>query len=402
MAYVFDGIKGYNNLDYIACWFYKGSNYIKNANAKFAFVTTNSISQGEQVGILWQHIFDKNVEIFFAYQSFKWTNNAKGNAGVTVAIIGMRSKNAEPKYLFIDNIKQKVKNINAYLVNADNVIVKRRNKPLSKLPKMSFGNMPNDGGGLILNDNEKDILLKEYPQAEKFIRKYIGSSEFIRGGIRWCLWIKDSDKSEAYSIPFISKRIEKTKQHRLNSKDKGAQKLASRPHQFRDLNEAENISIIIPSVSSERREYIPCGFVQPNIVISNAAQAIYDPDPWVMAVITSKMHMVWMKMVGGKLETRYRYSKDVVYNTFPFPDISNNQKDILVEKTFDLIEEREKHSEKTLAELYDPDKMPEGLREAHHQLDLAVERCYRKKPFESDEERLEYLFKLYEEMVADA
>lgn len=399
MKFIFDGIKGYNNLDYIACWFYKGAAYIQNANAKFAFVTTNSISQGEQVGILWEHIFDKNVEIFFAHQSFKWTNNAKGNAGVTVAIIGMRNKTNEPKYLFLKGIKQEVKNINAYLVNADNVIVKGRTTPLSNFPKMSFGNMPNDGGGLILNNDEKNRLLQEYPKAEKFIRKYIGSSEFIRGTIRWCLWIKNNDLQEAIKIPFILKRIEQTKQHRLNSKDKGTQKLASRPHQFRDTKEAKEFAIIIPSVSSERRLYIPCGFIPKNVVISNAAQAIYDPEPWLMGVVASYMHMLWVKMVGGKLKTDYRYSKNIVYNTFPFPNITEKQKEELAEYTFKILEEREKHSEKTLAQLYDPDKMPEALRQAHHELDIAVELCYRKKPFVSDEERLEYLFGLYEEMV---
>jgi hypothetical protein len=399
MKFVFDGIKGYNNLDYIACWFYKGAKYIQGHDAKFAFVSTNSISQGEQVGILWKHIFDKNLEIFFAHQSFKWKNNAKGNAGVTVAIIGLRNISNDNKYLFINSVKQDVKNINAYLVNADNIIASRRTKPLSNLPNMSFGNMPNDGGGLILSDGEKNKLVQEFPESNKFIRKLFGSNEFIKGTTRWCLWIKNEDLEDALKVPFIVTRIEYTKKHRLNSKDKGTQKLASRSHQFRDLNESKKLSIIVPSVSSERRKYIPCGFIQNDEVISNSAQAIYDPEPWVIGVITSYIHMLWIRAVGGKLETRIRYSKDVCYNTFPFPNISEKQKEMLIEHTFNILEEREKHSEKTLAELYDPDKMPEGLKKAHHELDLAIERCYRNKPFESDEERLEYLFRLYEEMI---
>ncbi|WP_297524699.1 DNA methyltransferase [Sulfurovum sp.] len=399
MKFVFDGKKGFNNLDYIACWFYKGANYIKDFNAKFAFVSTNSITQGEQVAILWPLILDNNLEIFFAYQSFKWTNNAKGNAGVTVVIVGVRNISNESKYLYLNSIKQVVKNINAYLVNADNIMVKRRSKPLSNFPPMSFGNMPNDGGGLILTETEKNEFLQKEPKAEKFIRRYIGSSEFIKGSARWCLWIKDSEFQEALCMSLISSRIEKTKQHRLNSKDKGAQKLANRPHQFRDTNEAKKISLIIPSVSSERRKYIPCGFLQKNEVISNAAQAIYDPETWIMGVVSSYMHMLWVRAVGGRLKTDYRYSKDVIYNTFPFPDITQKQKDEITELVFNILDEREKHSEKTLAQLYDPDKMPQGLKEAHHRLDIAIERCYRKKPFESDEERLEYLFRLYEEMV---
>ncbi|MBE0515586.1 DNA methyltransferase, partial [Sulfurimonas sp.] len=400
MALVFKGIKNFNNLDYIACWFFKGTEYIKNINAKAAFVSTNSISQGEQVGILWTHILDKNIEIDFAYQSFKWQNNAKANAAVIVVIIGLRNASAKPKYLYSDNIKHEVKNINAYLVNAENIIVHKQSKPLSKISKMQFGNMPNDGGGLILSTEEKNSLLNEFPHAEKFIRKLLGSYEFINGAERFCLWIKDEFLNEAMQIPFIQQRVEKTKIHRLNSKDEGARKLASRSHQFRDLSDYKEHAIIVPRVSSERRPYIPCGILYNQEIISDSAQAIYDAEHWTMGVISSKMHMIWMRAVGGRLKTDYRYSKDVVYNTFPFPTISKKQKEMIAELVFNILDEREKHSQKTLAQLYNPDKMPEGLKEAHHQLDLAIERCYRAKPFESDEERLEYLFGLYEEMTA--
>ncbi|MGE4420588.1 MAG: DNA methyltransferase [Sulfurimonas sp.] len=399
MALVFKGIKNFNNLDYIACWFYKGSSYINNAHAKVAFVSTNSISQGEQVGILWTHILDEKIEIDFAYQSFKWKNNAKDNAGVTVAIIGLRNISTKLKYLYIDNIKREVKNINAYLVNAENIIVQKRSKPLSKLKPMSFGNMPNDGGGLILSTEEKNSLLDAFPHAKKFIRKLLGSYEFINGAERFCLWIKDEFVDEALQIPFIQQRAEKTKTHRLNSKDEGARKLASRSHQFRDLSEYKEHAIIVPRVSSERRPYIPCGILYNQEVISDSAQAIYDAEYWTMGVISSKIHMCWVHAVGGKLETRIRYSKDVIYNTFPFPNISQKQKEAITELVWGILDEREKHSQKTLAQLYDPNKMPEGLLKAHHALDTAIEQCYRPKPFETDEERLEYLFKMYEEMT---
>jgi hypothetical protein len=400
MATVFKGVKNFNNLDYIACWFYKGADYIKNAHAKVAFVSTNSISQGEQVGILWTHILDKHIEIDFAHKSFKWQNNAKANAAVIVVIIGLRNISSKPKYLFTNNIKHEVKNINAYLVNADNIIVHKQSKPLSKIAKMQFGNMPNDGGGLILSTEEKDSLIDEFPHATKFIRKLLGSYEFINGAERFCLWIKNENLDEALQIPFIQKRIEKTKEHRLNSKDEGARKLANRSHQFRDLNEYEHIAIIVPANTSERREYLPIGFLHNQEVISNSAQAIYDTEHWIMGVISSKMHMAWMRAVGGRLKTDYRYSKDVVYNTFPFPNISKKQKEMLTELVFSVLDEREKHSQKTLAQLYDPNKMPEGLQKAHQALDTAIEQCYRPKPFENDEERLEYLFKMYEEMAA--
>jgi len=399
MKIVFDGIKGYNNLDYIACWFYKGASYIKNINAKCALVSTNSINQGEQVGLLWTHILDERIEIDFAYKSFTWKNNAKSNAKVIVVIVGLRNKSDKSKYLYMDNLKQEVKNINAYLVNGSSIIANRRSQPLSNFPKMSFGNMPNDGGGLILNDDEKNKLIQEYPESEKFIRKLLGSSEFIRGNTRWCLWIDNDSLENAIKIPFIVDRIEKTHQHRVKSKDKGTQKLANRSHQFRDLSDYKNLAIIVPRVSSERREYIPIGFLYNGEVISDSAQAIYDPEQWMMGVISSKMHMIWMRAVAGRLEERYRYSKDVVYNTFPFPNITDNQKDQITELVFDIIEAREDEPDKTLAQLYDPDKMPVALKEAHHQLDLAIERCYVSKPFKNDEERLEYLFRLYEEMV---
>jgi hypothetical protein len=400
MALVFKGVKNFNNLDYIACWFYKGKQYLQNINAKVAFVSTNSISQGEQVGILWTHILDKDIEIDFAHKSFKWQNNAKANAAVIVVIIGLRNISNNPKYLFHENIKHEVKNINPYLVNADNIIVQKRSNPLSNLAKMQFGNMPNDGGALILSTEEKDNLLNAFPNAEKFIRKLLGSYEFINGAERFCLWIKSEFLNEALQIPYIQQRIKKAEEHRLNSKDEGARKLANRSHQFRDINEYKNIAIIIPANTSERREYVPIGFLHNHEVISNSAQAIYDGEYWVMGVISSKIHMAWMKAVGGRLKTDYRYSKDVVYNTFPFPNISQKQKDEITELVFAILDEREKHSQKTLAQLYVPDKMPEGLKKAHHELDLAIERCYRSKLFANDEERLEYLFRMYEEMTS--
>ena len=399
MAFVFKGIKNYKNLDYIACWFYKGANYIKDFNAKFAFVSTNSIAQGEQVAILWSNIFDKGLEIGFAYQSFKWQNNAKNNAGVTVVIIGIENINKYSKKLYSGNVIKNVKEINGYLISAPKVFVGRRNKPLVEIPKMSYGNYTGGCNELLLSPSEKNELLLENSIAEKFIRKLSGSAEFIQNKERYCLWINDKNLDEALQINNIKKRIEKVKQNRLSSKDEALQKLAVRPHQFRDTKEAIKSSIIIPIVSSERRKYIPMGFLDKEYIIPNSAQAIYDAEPWIFGFISSYMHNIWVKTVGGSLETRIRYSSVLCYNTFPFPKISQKQKKEITELVFNILDEREQHSEKTLAQLYDPDKMPKGLKEAHRQLDLAIERCYRKKPFESDEERLEYLFKLYEEMV---
>ena len=398
MDVVFEKIKSYGNLDYIACWFLLGSQYIKNSNARLAFVSTNSISQGEQVSLLWPNIFKIGCEIGFAHRSFKWTNNAKGNAGVTCVIIGLRNQSSKPKALYKGGFAHIVKNINPYITEGGDTVVGRRTKALSAFPGMHFGNMPNDGGNLILSTLEKNQLIEKHPNAQKFIKKLIGSREFIQGIERWCIWISDDMLSLALTIEPINSRIEAVKKMRLQSRKVATKKSASTPHRFAEIRYKEANSIIIPRVSSERRKYIPIGFLD-DAVISDRAFAIYDPPLHMFAIISSRIHMTWVRAVAGRMKTDYSYASTLCYNTFPFPAISNDQKTMLEDHIFNLLDEREKHSEKTMAELYDPDKMPEGLRQAHHDMDMAVERCYRSKPFASDEERLEYLFKLYEAMI---
>ncbi|MBW6488913.1 DNA methyltransferase [Sulfurimonas sp.] len=393
-------IKNSKKLDYISCWFYKGAEYIQKINAKVAFVSTNSISQGEQVGILWTHILDEKIEIDFAYQSFKWKNNAKDNAGVTVAIIGLRNVSNKPKYLYISNIKHEVKNINAYLANAENIIVQKRSKPISNIPKMQLGNMPKDDGNFILSDIEKEDLLKTQKECQPFIKKLIGAYEFLNGTQRWCLWIKEETLEEALNIQFIKSRMEKVKEFRLASTDKSANEMAKTSYKFREQHEAKEISIIIPTVTSERREYIPMGYLDKNSIVVAPNNVLYDSEPYIFGLLSSKLHVIWVRAVGGSLETRIRYSSVLCYNTFPFPNISQKQKEAITEFVWGILDEREKHSQKTLAQLYDPNKMPEGLRKAHHNLDIYIEQCYRPKPFESDEERLEYLFRMYEDMTS--
>lgn len=400
MAVVFKGIKNYKNLDYIACWFLLAARFISGSNIKMAFVSTNSISQGEQVALLWGHIFDLDVEIFFAHQSFRWVNNAKGNAGVTCVIIGLRKISAKPKILFKDGVSSDVLNISPYLIKGKNLFILKRSSPLSAISKIDYGNKAVDGGFLILSADEKNKLVSEYPESVEMIRLFIGSNEYIKGIERYCLWIPDDKLGIAESIPPIRKRIESVCAMRLASSDEGANKMASRPHQFREMKASEKTSLIIPSVSSERREYIPIGFVDSDTIISNLAFAIYDPPTWIFAVISSRMHMTWVRAVAGRLKTDYRYSATLCYNTFPFPDIADKQKEMLEDHVFRVLDEREKHPEKTMAQLYDPDKMPAGLRQAHHDMDIAIEQCYRAKPFTNDEERLEYLFGLYEAMIA--
>lgn len=401
MAIVFNGIKGYNNMDYIACWFYKAKEYIAGFNAKAAFVSTNSICQGEQVALIWFHVLSEQIEIDFAHQSFKWTNNAKGNAGVTVIIVGLRNISDKPKYIFNNKIQSLAKNINPYLLDTSNVLILGRTKPLSTFPEMSFGSMPNDGGNLLLSEEEKSILVKQNSNTLKYIKRFSGGAEFVRGTTKYCLWIKNSDLKEAFQIPSIKEKIDNVEIVRLNSQRDATRKLSDVSHQFGEIRHQDTDSIIIPATSSEKREYIPIGFLNGDTVISNSAMAIYHAEPWLFAVVTSRMHMVWVRAVGGKLKTDYRYSAKLCYNTFPFPEISYKQKETLNLYVFTILDERAKHPSKTMAQLYNPDTMPKGLKQAHQELNTAIEQCYRLQPFTNDTERLEYLFKLYEKMTKE-
>ena len=399
MELVFSELGNVKRLDYISCWFKKATDFIYQINSKYAFVSTNSISQGEQVSLIWPYIFDNQQEISFAHQSFKWQNNAKDTAGVTVVIIGIRNKSDNKKYLYENMIKRVVYNINPYLLEGSNIYIKQRNTPISNFPEMALGSSSIDGGFLILSPEERYEFIQADSNSEKFIKKYIGGNDFLNGLTRYCLWIEDNQVEEAYEITKIKERIEKCKDYRLNA-GRDAKKAATTPHRFFYRKYKEDISMILPFTSSENREYLPIGFEKKGTIISNGLFVIYDSSIFIFGILSSKLHNLWTKVVSGKLESRIRYSVNLVYNNFPFPNISQKQKDEITELVFTILDEREKHSQKTLAQLYDPDKMPEGLRKAHHALDIAIEQCYRTKPFESDEERLEYIFKMYEEMTS--
>lgn len=401
IASVFKGINGFKKLDYISCWFLKASEFIENTDNKFAFVSTNSVCQGEHASLLWPNINNKNLEIGFAHTSFKWDNNAKKNAGVTCIIVGVQKVSKKNKFIFQDSKSISVKSINSYLSASENKAVYKRSSPISNFPKMFLGNMPKDDGNLILSLEEKLKILKENPDTSNIIRPLVGAYEFLNGAKRWCIWIKEENLEAPFLTHEIQERINKVKSFRLASTDIAANEMAKTPYRFREQHEPVNSSIIIPTVTSERREYIPMGYLDKESVIVAPNNAIYDPEVYLFSVLTSRMHMTWVKAVCGSLETRIRYSSTLGYNTFPFPFISDNQKQELEKQVYRILDEREYHSEKTLAQLYDPEKMPAGLREAHRLNDLAVERMYRSRPFESDEERLEYLFKLYEQMIAE-
>ena len=388
----------YKNLDYIASWFYKGACYITDSKSKCAFVSTNSICQGDSVALLWPSVFSKGVEINFAYQSFKWNNNAKANAAVMVVIVGLSNKSSYKKKLYSKETYTSCDYINAYLLNAPNAIINRCNKSISNLPEIIRGSMPSDGGGLILDKNLKDQLIECAPNSISIIKRYIGADDFINDGCRYCLWLNEDEYHYYNTIPLFHERFEIVRKARLASTTTTTREYAAYPYLFRQPQYKETDAIIIPAHSSENRHYIPIGYVDKNCIISNAAFAIYNANLLTFAIICNRMHTIWLQAIGGKLETRYRYSS-LVYNSFPFPKINKIQKVELEELAQEVLDIREEHFDMTLGEMYNPESIPDDLREVHHRLDLAIERCYRPEPFASDEERLEYLFKLYVKMM---
>lgn len=407
-------IKGWKNLDYITCWFILGNRYISNSKAKLSFVSTNSICQGEQVAMLWPEIYKNNVEINFAYTSFKWNNNAKNNAGVTVVVISLSNRKfIKQKKLFYDNKIRLVDNINPYLINGENIIVNKSFKSLSGLPLMSLGNMPKDGGNLMLTEEERDQLLLDYPNSEEYIRRITGSKEYINDIARYCIWLNDDNYKKAMDIPLIKKRIEKVKDFRLSSTAQSTREAASYAYKFKQRGHYDNVTvskaqfntIVVPRVSSESRIYVPFGLSNQNIIISDSAMAIYDAPLWLLGLLESRMHMVWLENVGGKLETRYRYSSVLVYNTFPVPELSTRRKNEIEELIGNILDIREEEGG-TLAELYgsplaakNPKPMNPRLLEAHKELDKVVDRAYKSTDFKDDNERLALLLNMYSEMV---
>ncbi len=391
------------NLDYIALWFVKGVDYIAGTRAELAFVTTNSVSQGEHVGLMFPMIFAKGIEISFAYTSFKWENNAKRNAGVTVAVIGLRVARPGTKYLYTDDLQISASNINGYLADGADVVIERRRTPLgAPRPEMVFGSMPRDGGGLILSPGERDQMIEADPRATEFIKQYMGSSELINDGERYCLWIPEGSALVARSIPSIASRLDQVAAERAKSKAASTAAYATEPHRFVQISYKATDSIIVPSISSGRREYIPIGYLSPNVVISNKGFALYDAEPWVFALLTSAMHMAWTRAVGGRMREDYQYSNTIIYNNFPVPPLSESVKEELTVAALRVLDVREYHCERTLAELYDPDLMPADLRAAHAKVDALVDSLYSKRSYESDEHRLTDLFAMYEAMAADA
>lgn len=400
-----DLTKSWKSLDYVAGWFMKAAEYGKHTNAASAFVSTNSICQGQQVPILWPLIFDTKHGISFAHNSFKWANLASHNAGVTVVIVGISNKVDDDRRLFsIDQngvtIEKKTKNINAYLVASQDVVVKKESSPITQLHSMDFGSKPVDGGNLFLTFTEKTLLESTSIDSHKFIFNYSNSDEFINGRSRYCLWIDDASVDEALRIDEISNRLERVKKTREESPKTQTRQMALHPHKFGEIRHRESdLTIVIPRVSSEGRDYLPVGIVEGDTIIGDRNFALYDAPLWNMALIASRLHWVWIGTVCVRLEMRFSYSNTLGWNTFPVPKLTEKNKQDLTECAEEILMARERHFPATIADLYDPEKMPDDLRRAHERNDEVLERIYIGRRFKNDTERLEKLFDLYTKMT---
>lgn len=402
ISLVLKNFKSFKNLDYISCWFYLASKFIQNSNNKFAFVSTSSICQGEQVSMLWPNIFNINLEIFFAYKPFKWTNLAKNKAGVTCVIVGVQKKNNKKKLLFddVDNKIQSVKYISPYLLELDpSILIERRTKQISNLPPMIKGNQPTDNGNFILEENEYLKTIDKYTNIKKFLKRYVGANELLNGIKRWCLWIDEDQKDEALQNIFIKKRVEAVKNFRKNRTSSITNKTLKQPYRFIQIQNGPEEAIVVPSVTSSRRNYLVVDYVKNDTIISNLAFAIYKPEIYVFGVLSSYIHKLWLETVSGRFGDGFRYSSVLCYNTFYFPPIEDAQKKNIEEIVFSIISEREKFSEKTLSQLYDPDLMPNKLLNYHKELDEIIEKCIFNKPFQNNDDRLRFLLNEYNKII---
>ena len=406
--HVFHGEKGIGVLDYVCAWYIKAAKIIENSQIKVGFVSTNSISQGEQVAILWNILFNKyKIKIHFAHRTFKWNNEAKGNAAVHCVIIGFANFDIAEKYISDyediqgEPLTIKAKNINPYLVDGSDTIITNKSFPIANIPLMRFGSMPRDGGNLIFTETEKEEFIKIEPQAEKWIRPYTGAQEFINGYSRYCLWLVDISPKELKALPEVLKRVNKVKQFRLESKAVSTQKFATTPTLFCQIAQPDTDYLLVPRVSSERRKYIPIGFICKNIIGNDQVLLIPNATLYLFGMLTSEMHITWVKYVCGRLKSDYRYSNTIVYNNYPFPENVNEKQKQKVETAAQaVLDTRAKYPDSSLADLYDPLTMPPDLVKAHQILDKAVDLCYRPQPFVSELNRIEFLFSQYEALNA--
>lgn len=405
---IFNNVQGCRILDYISGWFMLAAQFIsKVKNAQCSFVSTNSIVQGEQVSILWPNINKCNVVINAAYKDFIWNNNAKNNAAVFVVIVQLCNRQSQKKIkkLYYGQLKKCVKHISYYLTPGESNFVYKTRTPISQLPEIAFGSMPNDGGGLIFSKDEYEAAITQYPFLNRYFKKFIGAKEFLNGFVRYALWLNPKIYETIKDNPIVEERINRTREHRLSSKAKSTQRLAAIPYRFSSAHSPSSSTIIIPSAFSGNRTYIPAGVVGEDTVVSNLAYAIYDAPLWVLGLIESKLHVIWLSTVGGRLKKDYRYSAGLVYNTFPVPELSTRRKNEIEDLVWKILDIRDEEGG-TLAKLYgsplaakNPKPMNPRLKAAHEELDQVVDRAYRDRPFKDDNERLALLLDMYSQKV---
>jgi len=399
----FENIQGSGVLDYVTGWYIKAAKYIQSTKIKAAFVSTNSIVQGEQTSILWGQMINKyGIKIHFAHRTFKWSNEAKGNAAVYCVIVGFANYDSSQKRIFeYEDIsgeahELKVKNINPYLVDAKDIFVGKRTKPLCDVPKILKGNYYAKSEGLIVEEDDYDFLITNEPNSKKYIKYLIGADEFINNKTRYCLWLVDCPPEELSKMPYVIERINRVKADRLTSRDKAMHKLAFTPTLFRETNNPDKC-LVIPVVSSERRNYIPMGFIDKNTISTNGNLIMPDATLYNFGILMTKMHMSWVKTTCGRLKSDFRYSKDNVYNNFPWPENpSDKQIKTIEEKAQNVLDIRASFPNSSLADLYSPLTMPPALVKGHNELDKAVDSAYSKQTFTSEAKRMEFLFELYE------
>jgi len=408
IEFVFSGsVPNAGVLDYVAAWYFKTVVFMQgNPAIRAAFVSTNSITQGEQASILWQQLLNRGVKINFAHRTFAWSSEARGKAAVHCVIVGFALQDTTPKLIYDyqdikgDPLAVQAKNINPYLVDAPNLTVTNRSTPICNVPAMRFGSMPRDGGHLIFTDVEKEAFLTLEPQAEKWLRPYTGAQEFINGWRRWCLWLTEITPNELRQLPKVMERVSLVKKFRLESKAATTRKFAQTPTIFCQIAQPASDYLLIPRVSSEKRHYIPIGFMPQDVIANDQVLSVEYATPYHFGILSSEMHMTWMRYVCGRLKSDFRYSKDIVYNNFPWPqNLTPQQIKDIEAKAQAVLDTRTQYPGSTLADLYDPLTMPPALLKAHQALDKAVDTAYRKQPFDTERHRIEYLFGLYQELT---
>lgn len=374
---IFDGWKNIGNLDYVCCWYKKAADLMKGTATRAALVSTNSVTQGECVALLWKPLFESGIHIDFAHRTFRWDSEATSKAHVHCVIVGYScAPNSRPRRIYVDGREQIVSNINGYLIDAANIFVESRSNPLCHVPEIGIGNKPIDGGNYLFTEDEKVEFLKKEPNASEWFKPWYGSQEFINRQPRYCLWLGECPPNILRNLPECKKRIEAVREFRLASKSAGTRKIAETPTRFHVENMPKGTYILVPEVSSERRRYVPMGFMTPDVLCSNLVKIIPNATLYHFGILTSNVHMAWMRVVCGRLKSDYRYSKDIVYNNFPWPTPTDAQKAKIEQTAQAILDARALYPACSLADLYDEVTMPPELRKAHQRNDRAVMEAY--------------------------